>query len=176
MVLSSVYGSHMPGLLPDLDQGNTELPNSLTCNRNMMSQSSVGFRSGDCGVQSMESVSLSSQELPAYFCHMRLGIVTHHEESRTHWTSWWSDTGSRYFIPIFNSSRGVVTYLVEVCVSLHGYDSLSVTYHQTGHAEQFYKPHNVLQGFSKPFHGCHMCSGWTWSHLWKTMDAIGGPQ
>ncbi len=35
--------------------------------------------------------------------------------------------------------------------------------------------HNVLHGFSRPFHVCHMCSGWTCSHLWKEQGASGGP-
>ncbi len=28
-----------------------------------------------------------------------------------------------------------------------------------GKSERCYRQHNVLHGFSKPFHICHMCSG-----------------
>ncbi len=73
--------------------------------RNMMSQRrSIGFRSGEHGGQSVVTL----QELPAYSRHMRLGIVVHQEEPRTHCTSVGSDNGSKDFIPIPNGSQGAV--------------------------------------------------------------------
>ncbi|XP_072569851.1 zinc finger SWIM domain-containing protein 7 isoform X3 [Paramormyrops kingsleyae] len=48
------------------------------------------------------------QELPAYSRHMRLGIVMHQEEPRTHCTSVGSDNGSMDFILIPSGSQGVV--------------------------------------------------------------------
>lgn len=31
--------------------------------------------------------------------------------------------------------------------------------------------YNILHGFSRPFHVCQMCSGWTGTHLWSTSDS-----
>lgn len=36
------------------------------------------------------------------------------------------------------------------------------------------RQHNILHGFSKPFHVCDTCSGWTCSYLWKAQDTSGG--
>ncbi len=104
------------------------------------------------------------------------GIVMHQEEPRTHCASVGSDNGSKDFIPIPNGRSGCH------CLACRGLcippwiclPRPSLTHQQTGHTERCYMQHNVFHGFSRPFHVCHMCSGWTCSHLWKAQDASGG--
>ncbi|XP_067226565.1 adenosine receptor A1-like [Chanodichthys erythropterus] len=72
--------------LPVLDQGITELLDSLRCN--------LAVSDGQKHI-----------ELPAYSRHMRPGIVMHQEERRTHCTSVGSDNGSKDFILIPNGSQ-----------------------------------------------------------------------
>lgn len=50
----------------------------------------------------------------------------------------------------------------------------SLTHRQTIHAERCYRQHDILHGFSRLFHVCHMCSGWTCPYLWKAQGATGG--
>lgn len=48
---------------------------------------------------------------------------------------------------------------------------LSLTHHQTGHTEQYYRTHSL----SRHCHVHLMCSGWTHSHLWKVQATRVGP-
>lgn len=112
----------VPGhLLPDLDQGMTELLDCLRCNlvaldvENIMSQRcSFAFKSGEHGWPVIGISSFILQKLPAY-CHhhTRPGIV-HQKECRTHCSSVGPDSGSKDFIPISNVSQGNVPLAVEV--------------------------------------------------------------
>lgn len=94
------------------------------------------------------------QELLAYTCHMRQGIIMHQEEPKTSCTSEGSDNGSKDLISVPNVGQGAIIYSVQVCASLHGY---------------------IHQDFSGPFQICHMSSEWTCSYLWKAQDASAEP-
>ncbi|KAI9542463.1 hypothetical protein NQZ68_019145 [Dissostichus eleginoides] len=97
----------------DLDQGITELLDSLRCNLVASDGKQynvpevfywIKVRQAWGTVNGINSFIL--QELPAYSCQMRPGIVVQQEEPWTHCTSAGSDDGSEDFIPIPNGSQG----------------------------------------------------------------------
>ncbi|KAI4885480.1 hypothetical protein NFI96_027047 [Prochilodus magdalenae] len=110
---------YIPGQT-DLDQGITELLDSLKCNLVASDGPKhnvpvvfywIQVRGAGGPVNGINSFIL--HELPAYSRHMSLGIVVHQEEPRTHCTSVGSDKGSKDFIPMPNSSQGAVVQPVE---------------------------------------------------------------
>ncbi len=148
--------------LTDLDQGITELLDSLRCNlavsdepKHNVPEVFYWILVRRAWTHSINSFIL--QELPTYSRNMRQGIIVHQEEPRTHCISVGSDKGSKDFIPIPNGSQGLACR----CLCVPPWIDLPrppLTHHQTGHAEQC---DHILHSFSRRFHVCLMCSGWT---------------
>lgn len=105
MLLNEMTDSVLRYLLLDPDQGNTELLVSLRWNL-MVSDGPkhdvpvifywLEARRAWRPVNGINSFIL--QELPAYSCHMRIGIKKHQEEPRFHCASEGSNNGSKKFI------------------------------------------------------------------------------
>lgn len=116
---------------------------------NMMSQRySVGFMSVRLVWKPVNGINVFILQELTYSCHIRRGNIVH--QSRFH-----SNT----------QRQGAIIY-VQVCVSL----SL-LTHHQSDHAEQCWREHNVYHSFSRPFNICHRSSEGTCSYLWKAQSA-----
>ncbi|KAI4896330.1 hypothetical protein NFI96_015778 [Prochilodus magdalenae] len=103
----------------DLNQGITELLDSLKCNLvasdGPKRPRGVLLDLGQASRWASQWYQFILQELPAYSRHMRPGIVVHQEEPRTHCTSVESDNGSEDFILIPNSSQGAVVKPALIC-------------------------------------------------------------
>lgn len=167
----------VPGhLLPDLDQGMTELLGCVRCN--LVAQMdwniehnvgcSVAFRSG----QSMVSISSSSrnwvdtltiwdQRFP--FNRRKPGSTQHQSRvwewlQRFHPDTQWESKCCHL------TCRGLCVP-PWIC-----FPRPSLTHHLISHAELCYRQHNVLHGFSRPFNVSNTCSGWTCTHLWKVQS------